>query len=79
MIIPVICCTLSMLGGMFLGSLLAGDYCRKMMWNINQLAGKQATLIEQFQESATPIVEKIEAAGNDDDWSDGPETAQVYY
>lgn len=79
MIIPIICCVLSMFVGLFLGSLAAGDYARKSMWNINQLAGKQAELILKFQEAAKPIIEEIEAAGEDTDWSDGPETHRVCY
>lgn len=79
MIIPIICCVLSMFVGLFLGSLAAGDYARKSMWETSKQLEKQAALIKRFQEAAKPIIEEIEAAGEDTDWSDGPETHRVCY
>lgn len=79
MLIPIICCVIAMFAGMFLGSLAAGEYARKVMWNQSLQVERQAALIKQFQEAAKPIVEEIEAAGEDTDWSNGPETHRVCY
>ncbi len=78
MFIPIFCCTTALIVGMLLGSLVAGDYARKTMWATSKQFEKQAEVIKQFQEAATPIVRELESAGEDTDWKDGPETDRVY-
>lgn len=76
--IPMIGWIMCSITSMLVGSILASEYCRKVMWNQSLQVESQAALIKKFQEAAKPIIEEIEAAGEDTYWKDGPETDRVY-
>ena len=77
--LTIACSVISLIVGMLVGSIFAGEYARKTIWNMSLQVEKQAILLLQFQGATRPIVEEIEAAGEDTDWSGGPETHRVYY